>query len=1126
MKRTVIWHVALTAAMCVIINVFGVMTVLAEEREPQKEPYEFAGRGTQYDPYLISSYEDIMELREIVDSGNNVDGKYFRQTADIVFPDGEVWNPVGDLEMGYTFAGFYDGNGHTLSNIYCEDPYAGVFSFLAGEVRNLGIESGSFHGGCAGSITSHGTEAARIINCYNKADVYGEFRAGGITDNYSGRIMFCWNFGNVAGTGEGTVTAGITSYGSADIRYCYAVDADKLTDENTFTGKMSASQIIAREDIADYMEQSYRDLFTVYSEAEPLKEGKLGMIARENTVFMICKEDSVFFAGDYEPEVFLLEKEEKKTDFLKTLESAYSFEGEGTEDFPFLISDYEDLEHLRDCVDIGINYEGYYFEQTEDICFPKDEIWNPIGDLRASLPFKGCYDGRGHCLYDVYCVDNYAGIFSYLNGEVRNLGIESGCFRGDTIGSIASHGGDKARIINCYNKADVTGKFRAGGLVDNYPGEILFSWNLGTVSGETEDTKLAGICVYGSAEIRHCYTKGITDLVNTENFYGSIYESGRVKDTDIGEKLKRNESAYENYIEDGLLDDFVFLQVSEQKGLFFDTSYAPGKLETALLEYIPFIFLLLMIIVLGTGTAAVYYGYHKKHRKRSRKEKRRQKEKAEPEKKTVREGVAVEKEARPIRTCFREKLIGRKIPERIAAVVLTCGIFYVCFSYITGILNQESAAGVMNLKYWEKSENAYTDILFLGASTMSCNIEIGELWKKYGIASYCLGAAGSTFYDDYYRLIEAEKSHHTDMVVVEVRAAVYSTEYPATMYSRENITGLNLSLNKLRYVNAAIEPEQRLNYLLTFPLYHGKYNSVIKWDFLHKTALGEDDKGTWEILCNRFCLPGFIYADDVIEYRAMNEKEEYYLRKIIEYCGMNDIQLLLLKTPDGNRILNQPYYNAVGVIAESCGVPYLDLNRFDKEIGLTDQDFHDSSGVHLNVIGARKCTVFLGNYLKENYDLTDHRGDERYESWNRFAANREDLCLRAIVDPDDYFEELALDDKRVIAISYRISEEKSEEYMNIKKNLEKGSYEFYDKKDVLYGKEHEMLLTLYNSKISIMKDYSACQIDIDGETTIEIDSPGIILIVYDGMIDKIADIAVFTSADNFALKHLYAGGED
>ena len=45
------------------------------------------------------------------------------------------------------------------------------------------------------------------------------------------------------------------------------------------------------------------------------------------------------------------------------------------------------------------------------------------------------------------------------------------------------------------------------------------------------------------------------------------------------------------------------------------------------------------------------------------------------------------------------------------------------------------------------------------------------------------------------------------------------------------------------------------------------------------------------------------------------------------------------------------------------------------------EDCFDWHG-HLDTEGAGKVTVYLGNWLKENYDLPDHRGEDGYAHWD------------------------------------------------------------------------------------------------------------------------------------------------
>lgn len=1103
-------------AICEMILLIGVCMTLcyteSTKAYAKEDDFFFRGGGTKYNPYLVSSYDDIVKLRDMVDAGNSLNGVYFRQTEDILFPDGINWNPIGSLEdLNHAFAGVYDGNGHTLSNIYSEDQYAGVFSLLAGEVRNLGIESGYFHGSCVGSITSHGTETAKIINCYNKADVCGDARAGGIMDNFSGRALFCWNFGNVTGTNEGVVTAGITSYGGADIRYCYAVGTDKLVSDATFTGKIEDSQPIAWEAVSDYMQNSYEDMFAIYAETrenENQEEWKKDLITRGNTVFMVCDDRGFHFDKEYEPDVFLAERQEEKERFVEIWENRYQFEGKGTEEEPFLISSYEDLSRLRDCVDAGLNYDEQFFLQTKDITFPDGQNWNAIGDLEHA--FAGVYDGGGHVISNIYCNDQNAGIFSMLYGEVRNLGIESGEFYGDAIGSLTSHGTAEAKIINCYNKADVIGNYRAGGLVDNFPGEILFSWNFGKVSGK-QDAVVAGICSYGKPKIRHCYSTAETEIVNPKTFRGELYDSGRVENTDVVERLRQNEMAYVEAIRDDLIetDDIVFLNVMGLDQIGFDRGYVPEKVtEAGQIGYLPESILVVVIVLLGISIMVVGGGYRRCKRLEVKSWKK--------------ESDGLDWIAIDNKVSWRN--LGSGIRRRIVAIILTVAIFMMGFAYTMGVCKLEYVGGVLNLKHWKKVEHDNTDIMFVGASSISAHIEIGELWKERGIATYSIAAGASDLCDNYYRLIEANKKRSCKLIVLEMRGSAMDSSIDIN-HDRQNITGLNMSFNKLRYVNASIEPEERLYYILDFPLFHGRYREVTKWDFLHTSSFGEEDKGNWMLNYGSNNSLELKSAANVVEYRALNQKQEYYLRKIIEYCKVNDRELLLLKTPDGNRPLDQPFYNTVSLIAEEYGVPYLDMNQYDEEIGLTNADFWTDNW-HLNVEGARKCTAFLGDYLMEHYTLLDHRGDADYASWDRFAASRENMYLRAITDNADYFDELLRDQRKIIVVPSGMALEKSEQYLSVRERLDDLEYELYDAEDVLYGEENQNTWTLGSNTVTVQKDYQARKISINGKTNLSVESPGVILIVYDEVTDQVADVAAFTNANGFSVQHLYAGGDD
>lgn len=162
-------------------------SVNAADNWEYEKSANFQGKGTITDPYLIQNAQDLASLAYEVSKGtlshNEYDGKYFKQTADIVLNDNVLktatldaygryqngdalsnlkdWIPIGiygrrlNSESPYWFKGHYDGNGHSISGIYCfrgatannitdgngYDNYLGLFGAVqGGSIKNLTLK--------------------------------------------------------------------------------------------------------------------------------------------------------------------------------------------------------------------------------------------------------------------------------------------------------------------------------------------------------------------------------------------------------------------------------------------------------------------------------------------------------------------------------------------------------------------------------------------------------------------------------------------------------------------------------------------------------------------------------------------------------------------------------------------------------------------------------------------------------------------------------------------------------------------------------------------------------------------------------------------------------------------------
>lgn len=113
--------------------------------------------GTSVNPYEITNWQQLMWImanEDQVASPNRITrwGAHYVLTSDIDFNDatidietwndGKGWLPIGNNMVGYF--GVFEGNGHTVSNLYqnnTEDRHAGFFGVVDnnGQVRNLHV---------------------------------------------------------------------------------------------------------------------------------------------------------------------------------------------------------------------------------------------------------------------------------------------------------------------------------------------------------------------------------------------------------------------------------------------------------------------------------------------------------------------------------------------------------------------------------------------------------------------------------------------------------------------------------------------------------------------------------------------------------------------------------------------------------------------------------------------------------------------------------------------------------------------------------------------------------------------------------------------------------------------------
>jgi uncharacterized repeat protein (TIGR02543 family) len=199
------------------------------------------GMGDVASPYIISSAQDLVWLADMTNAykygfsyasyklGANIDLAAYGKT----YNDGKGWTPIAN------FYGSFDGDGHTISNLYIYDTissYVGFFGNVSGgSVKNLGITNAEVIGDYTGDVTYYyvgglaaAISSATVSKCYFSGSVSGSgtYTAGLVGTAGSGTVTDCYTVGVVQSIGQYAVgLLGGNYQSTVTVSYCYSVSS-------------------------------------------------------------------------------------------------------------------------------------------------------------------------------------------------------------------------------------------------------------------------------------------------------------------------------------------------------------------------------------------------------------------------------------------------------------------------------------------------------------------------------------------------------------------------------------------------------------------------------------------------------------------------------------------------------------------------------------------------------------------------------------------------------------------------------------------------------------------------------------------------------------------------------------
>lgn len=316
--------------------------------------------------------------------------------------------------------------------------------------------------------------------------------------------------------------------------------------------------------------------------------------------------------------------------------------------------------------------------------------------------------------------------------------------------------------------------------------------------------------------------------------------------------------------------------------------------------------------------------------------------------------------------------------------ISTIGMLYLAQKLLVPKYQDDIVEGAMIEEYYD--EKLPHDVVFIGDCEVYENISTIKLWEEYGITSYIRGSAQQLPWQSYYLLEDTLRYETPDVVVFNVLSLKYDKPQKET-YNRMTLDGMRWSKSKIDDVKASMtEEENFIDYVFPILRYHSRWSELTMNDI--KYMFKKDPVTVNGYYMRIDVRPQTDFPDPMpLSDYTLGSNAMSYLDKMTALCKEKGIKLVLIKAPTEYPHWYNEWDDQIVQYAKDNDLPYINMIPLQEEIGLDmSVDTYDA-GLHLNLSGAEKLAVYFGRYLKENYDLKDHREDPEYvEEYNEKTA--------------------------------------------------------------------------------------------------------------------------------------------
>lgn len=524
----------------------------------------FAGAGTDADPHVIASADDMAKLAKAVnESGITYANHFFKLASDINFKD-VAYTPVG-LEKK-PFNGHFDGNSKTLSGLKFGSNdarmiYMGVFGRMGtgSSVKNLNVENayvegykfvGTIAGECAGEMTNCTNKGSIVVSDKGYVGGFAGYLAGGSkAEGLVNKALVSSNTGSFAG--------GITGIAYGDIYNCSNEETVTSSAASAYAGGIAgqfrgnAKNLVNKGDITPSVASSYLGGIFACLETRTTIENceNRGKITNGKSNVGGIYGTGLSAKGSYLPDGVKVKNCSNYTDIEGTSTGVGG-----------VVGAIVPGQKVENCVNYGnvstsagtmggvagsltgadgypsamINCENYGNINNTST---SNSIGGVVGKTASFTSLQGCYN-QGKITAET--ANQVGGITGNATDVIEGC-VNTGAVTGGTyaIGGICGYHGTSGYIDNCLNSGDVAAAMEYTASYGTVAGILGYGYkpitncaNFGSLTGVKNVGGIAGTTFAGNNQIviSNCYTTGKINVpdgaVNVGNLFATALAHG------------------------------------------------------------------------------------------------------------------------------------------------------------------------------------------------------------------------------------------------------------------------------------------------------------------------------------------------------------------------------------------------------------------------------------------------------------------------------------------------------------------------------------------------------------------------------------------------------------------------